>query len=226
MQSWESKINQVRNAQCMYIFSPWQNCMLLGQRQYELCSQGTVFFPSLHDVCMSLCLTFKEYLSRAYYLPTNHAGTDQWLTDVLLSPRPARTAGPRKDLLLTFWSLVCYATRKSAWHMTRGLINILLNEYKRERRGKGPVCACKEIRGFQPPKQALPSTRNLMTSERPHMPCTAVGTAAVMQSSLGPELRRIQPFVSLCLSHNQNEVRPNVNLPVNCMFSTSGFQKY
>lgn len=60
----------------MYIFSPWQNCMLPGHRQYELCSHGTVFFPSPHDVCMSLCLTIKEYVLRAYYLPTNPVGTD------------------------------------------------------------------------------------------------------------------------------------------------------
>lgn len=41
-QSWEFKI-LVLNTSSMHIFGPWQNCMLPGQRPYELCSPSNAF---------------------------------------------------------------------------------------------------------------------------------------------------------------------------------------
>ena len=91
-----------------------------------------------------------------------------------------------------------------------------------------PPCPCQHSLPF--PVLPIPlwnaSTSELMNSERHHMQCTAVGIAAVMQRSRGSELRRIQPFVSLCLPPDLNEVRSMVHLPVSCLSSTSGFQKY
>lgn len=74
-----------QNAQGVYISGPWQNCMLLGQRQCELCSHSAAFFSFIEGLCVSLFANQRIFIEGLFH--ANHLGADGQLTDFTCASR-------------------------------------------------------------------------------------------------------------------------------------------
>lgn len=224
MWSWESKINPSRK-RLLYVHlqpmaelhAPWSDTMWTAVSQHCVLPFSTQ--------CLYESLSDSQGIFTEGLLPANqpyrHWSVTQWCAVV---PPPAWTAGTKGRLTAAFLiSVLCNLAECLA--RGRGLINIswMWETEGGERRSQ--FVYVKESGLFNCPNRPSIHQKSDDFWKAPHAmhSCRHSSCHAKQRS---PELGRIQPFVSLCLFHNQNEVRPNVNLPVSSMSSTSGFQKY